>query len=255
MGQTVRIDGIPMKAILTAVLMSASLTSVCGHTLHVNAMESFPDVFTKEANDILSKGFCDEVKETGNKLLTPRDYFKENFDDVMYKLVGLEMDYYDSVRYRMREEMIAETTDVIMNRCRNILPYGSIIGNWQCAQSDGDGTSVSGTISYGTDGKFVQQGIATSANPEDGIVASIGFKIDGEYVIKLGRYEYYQGLTMRNGELRDISPEPSDFSRKVLSSMEGTLNEDMIDQLDQDSFTLFQANRYEQGDAKCVREE
>ena len=117
MGQTGRIDGIPMKAILTAVLMSASLASVCGHTLHVNAMESIPDVFTKEANDILSKGFCDEVKETGNKLLTPRDYFKENFDDVMYKLVGLEMDYYDSVRYRMREEMIAETTDVIMNRC------------------------------------------------------------------------------------------------------------------------------------------
>tara|TARA_A100001234_G_scaffold118919_1_gene104350 strand:- start:485 stop:1237 length:753 start_codon:yes stop_codon:yes gene_type:complete len=242
-----------MKKILTAVLMSASLASVCGHTLYVNAMESIPDVFTREANDILSKGFCDEVKETGNKLLTPRNYFHDNFNDVMYKLVGLEMNYYDSVRYRMREEMIAETTDVIMNRCRNILPYGSIIGNWKCAQDNGNGASIGGTISYGTDGKFLQQGTATFTNSEDGMVASIGFKIDGEYVIKLGRYEYYQGLIMRNGELRDISPEPSDFSRKVLSSLEGTLNEDMIDQLDKDSFTLFQANRYEQRDVKCDR--
>ena len=117
------------------------------------------------------------------------------------------------------------------------------------------GQALVGTISYSADGKFAQQGITTFANPEDGMVASIGFKIDGEYVIKLGRYEYYQGLTMRNGEFRDMSPEPSDFSGKALSSLEDTLNEDMIDQLDQDSFTLFQANRYEQGDAKCVREE
>ena len=177
----------------------------------------------------------------------------ESFDDVMYKLVGLEMDYYDSVPYEMWDEMVTETTDVIMSRCRNILPYGSIIGNWKCAQDNGDGTSVSGTILYGADGKFVQQGIYAGPNPEDGMVASIGFKIDGEYVIKLGRYEYYQGITMRNGELRDISPEPSDFSRKVLSSLEDALNEDMIDQLDEDSFTLFQANRYEQRDVKCDR--
>ena len=242
-----------MKKILTAVLMSASLASVCGHTLYVNAMESIPDVFTREANNILSKGFCDEVKETGNKLLLPKDYTYENFNDVMHKLVGMEMDYLDSVPYEMWEEMVAETTEEIMNRCRNILPYGSIIGNWKCAQDYGNGASVSGTISYSADGKFVQQGITAFANPEDGMAVSIGFKIDGEYVIKLGRYEYYQGLTMRNGEFRDMSPEPSDFSGKVLSRMEDTLNEDMIDQLDKDSFTLFQANRYEQGDAKCVR--
>ena len=116
-----------MKKILTAVLMSASLASVCGHTLYVNAMESIPDVFTREANDILSKGFCDEVKETGNKLLLPKDYTYENFNDVMHKLVGMEIDYLDSVPYDMWEEMVAETTEEIMNRCRNILPYGSII--------------------------------------------------------------------------------------------------------------------------------
>ena len=116
-----------MKKILTAVLMSASLTSVCGQALPVNAMDSMPDAFAEEANRILSKGFCDEVKETGNKLLIPKDYMYENFNDVMYKLVGMEMDYLESVPRKMWDEMVAETADVIMNRCKNILPYGSII--------------------------------------------------------------------------------------------------------------------------------
>ena len=117
-----------MKAILTAVLMSASLTCVCGQALPVKAMESMPDAFTEEANRILSKGFCDEVKDTGNKLLIPKDYMYENFNDVMYKLVGMEMDYLESVPSEMWDEMVAETTDVIVNRCRNILPFGSIMG-------------------------------------------------------------------------------------------------------------------------------
>ena len=243
-----------MKAILTAVLMSASLASVCGHKLHVNAMESIPDVFTKEANDILSKGFCDEVKETGNKLLTPRDYFKENFEEVMYELVGMDIwDYIGPVPREMWNEMIAETTDEMISRCRNILPYQSIIGKWKCAYDFENGASASYSSLYHADGKIVQQGIMTAANPEDGMVASISFKIDGEYIIKLEMYDYYSGVTIRNGELRDISPEQSDFSREMFSSLEGSLNEDMIDLLDQDRFTLFQANRFEQGDYKCDR--
>ena len=63
-----------MKAILAAVLMSASLASVCRQALPVKAMESMPEAFTEEANRILSKGFCDEVKETGCMLLVPKDY-------------------------------------------------------------------------------------------------------------------------------------------------------------------------------------
>ena len=69
-------------------------------------MDSMSDAFAEEANRILSKGFCDEVNETGNKLLIPEDYMYESFDDVMYKLVGLEMDYYDSVPYEMWDEMV-----------------------------------------------------------------------------------------------------------------------------------------------------
>ena len=53
----------------------------------------------------------------------------ENFNSVMYKLVGMEMDYLDSVPYEMWDEMVAETTDEIMNRCRNVLPFGLIIGS------------------------------------------------------------------------------------------------------------------------------
>ena len=92
-------------------------------------MESMPEVFTEEANRILSQRFCDEVKETGNKLLIPKDYMDENFNSVMHRLVGMDIDYFDSVPYEMWAEMVAETTDEIMNRCRDILPYGSIIGN------------------------------------------------------------------------------------------------------------------------------
>ena len=242
-----------MKAILTAVLMSASLASVCGQALPVNAMESMPDAFTKEANRILSKGFCDEVKETGNKLLIPKDYMDENFNSVMYKLVGVEMDYWDSVPYEMWDEMVAETTEEIMNRCRNILPYGSIIGNWKCAQDYGNGASISGTISYSTDGKFVGQGIATYTNPEDGMAANIAFKTDGEYVIGHG-IDYYSGMTMRNIEMLDISRDPSNFSKTILSGMEDSVNAS-LGELQPEMFTLFLANRYEQGDAKCVREE
>ena len=191
-GQTGRIDGIPMKAILTAVLMSASLTSVCGHTLHVNAMESMPDAFTKEANRILSKGFCDEVKETGNSLLIPKGYMYENFNDVMYQLVGMELDYIESVPYEMWDEMVAETTDEIMNRCRNVLPFGLIIGKWKCAIDYGNGVSASGSALYNADGKIVQQGIIAQANPEDGMVARTSFKFEGDYAIRLE--EFYISL-------------------------------------------------------------
>ena len=242
-----------MKKILTAVLMSASLASVCGQALPVNAMESIPDAFTKEANRILSKGFCDEVKETGNKLLIPKDYMDENFNSVMYKLVGMEMDYWDSVPYEMWDEMVAETTEEIMNRCRNILPYGSIIGNWKCAQDYGNGVSISGTISYSTDGKILQQGIYTGPNPEDGMVARIGFKMKGDYVIGHG-IDYYSGITMRNIKMRDISRDPSNFSKTILSRMEDSVNAS-LGELHSKMFTLFLANRYEQGDTKCVREE
>ena len=64
----------------------------------------------------------------GNKLLVPKGYMYENLNDVMYKLVGMEMDYLESVPSEMWDEMVAETTDVIVNRCRNILPFGSIMG-------------------------------------------------------------------------------------------------------------------------------
>ena len=243
-----------MKKILTAVLMSASLTSVCGQALPVNAMESMPDAFTEEANRILSKGFCDEVKETGNKLLIPKDYMDENFNSVMYKLVGMEMDYLESVPRKMWDEMVAETTDVIMNRCKNILPYGSIIGKWKCTHDYENGAILSATNLFTSDGKTVQQGIMTVTNPEDGMVASISLKIDGEYVIA-HEIDYYSGVTVRNGALRDISREPSDFSKSTLSRMQDYLNANMIDQLNPETFTLFQANRYEQGGSKCVREE
>ena len=96
-----------MNEILTTVLMSASLTCVSGQALPVKAMESMPEAFTDEANRILSKGFCDEVKETGNKLLVPKDYMYENFNDVMYKLVGIEVDYIEAVPYEMWGEMVA----------------------------------------------------------------------------------------------------------------------------------------------------
>ena len=51
---------------------------------------------------------------------------------------------------------------------------------------------------FRTDGKTVQQGIITATNPEDGIVASISFKIDGEYVIKHEVFDYYSDVTIRN---------------------------------------------------------
>ena len=210
--------------------MSASLSCTWGPLLPVKAMESMPDVFTEEANRILSKGFCDEVKETGNKLLIPKNYMDEYFNTVMYKLVGVETDYFDSVPYDMWKEMVAETTEEIMNRCRNILPYGSIIGNWKYTQDHGNGAILSATNLFRTDGKTVRQGIMTVTNPEDGMVASISFKIDGEYVIA-HEIDYYSGVTIRNGELRDISREPSDFSKSFLSQLEDSLNGNMIDQL------------------------
>ena len=240
-----------MKAILTAVLMSASLTSVCGQALPVKAMESMPDVFTKEANDILSKGFCDEVKETGNKLLIPKDYMYENFNDVMYKLVGMEMDYLESVPRKMWDEMVAETTAVIINRCKDILPYGSIIGKWECAQDDSNGASTSMSLSYSTDGKIVQQGIITQANPEDGMVAKTSFKFEGDYAIRLGEF-YFIGLTLRDVEMRDISREPNHFSKEILSSLEDYYN-GYMGETEKDMFTLFQADRFEQGSFKCDR--
>ena len=241
-----------MKAILTAVLMSASLASVCAQALPVNAMESMPDAFTKEANRILSKGFCDEVKETGNKLLIPKDYMDENFNSVMHRLVGMDIDYFDSVPYEMWAEMVAETTDEIMNRCRDILPYGSIIGNWKCVQDYGNGVGDGGTISYSTDGIFVQHGKYAVPNPEDETVARISFKINGDYVIKHG-IDYYIGMTMRSAEMHDISRDPSNFSKTILSRMEDSFNAS-LGELQPQKFTLFLANRYEQGDAKCVRE-
>ena len=244
-----------MKAILTAVLMSASLTSVCGQALPVKAMESMPDAFTEEANRILSKGFCDEVKETGNKLLIPNDYMYENFNDVMYKLVGMEMDYLESVPRKMWDEMVAETTDVIMNRCKNILPYGSIIGKWECAQDDSDGASMSSSRSYSTDGKIVQEGIIAGTNPEDGMMAKLSYRFEGDYEVRLGDY-YYVRLFMRNAEMRDVSQDPSDFSKAGLSELEDYVNASLLDQsYDDDPYTLFLANRYEQGDFKCVKEE
>ena len=105
-----------------------------------------PDAFTNETNRILSKGFCDEVKETGNKLLFPKDYMYENFNDVMYKLVGMEMDHLESVPSEMRDEMAAETTDMIVKRCRNILPFGSIIAELKCSSDYENGSRVNDTF-------------------------------------------------------------------------------------------------------------
>ena len=245
-----------MKAILTAILMSASLTSVCCQALPVNAMESRPDAFTEEANRILSKGFCDEVKETGNKLLIPKDYMYENFNDVMYKLVGMEMDYLESVPRKMWDEMVAETTAVIINRCKDILPYGSIIGKWECAQDDSNGASTSMSLSYSTDGKIVQEGIFAGPNPENGMMAKVSYRFEGDYeVVRPGDF-YFNRLFMRNAEMRDISQDPSDFSKTGLSELEDYVNANLIDQsYDDNPYTLFLANRYEQGDLKCVKEE
>ena len=243
-----------MKKILTAVLMSASLTSVCGQALPVNAMDSMPDAFVEEANRILSKGFCDEVKETGDKLLIPGDYMYENFDDVMYKLVGLEMDYLDSVPYEMWDEMVAETTEEIMNRCRNILPYGSIVGKWKCSIEYGDEAEADGTFSYGADGQIASQMVFTIINPEDGRRAVISTKVEGDYEVGLGEY-YYTRTTLQRAEGYDLSRNQSDFSKEMLSKFNDTANSRLIGQLQEDSFTLFLANRFEQEELKCVREE
>ncbi len=241
-----------MKKFLTAVLMSVSLSCTWRPLQPVKAMESMPEVFTEEANRILSNGFCDEVKETGNKLLIPKDYMDEKFNSVMYKLVGMEMDYFESVPYEIWDEMVADTTDEIMNRCRNILPYGSIIGNWNCSQDYGNGAKISGTISYSADGIFVQHGIYAGPNPEDDTVARISFKINGDYVIKHG-LNYYIGMTMRNIKMHDISRNSSNFSKTILSRMEDSLNASQ-GELQPGKFTLFLANRYEQGDVICVSE-
>ena len=73
-----------------------------------------------------------------------------------------------------------------MHRCRNFLPFGSIVGKWECAQDYGNGTGFSSAVAYRTDGEMVQQGIITATNPEDGMVARTSFKIEGDYVIQLG---------------------------------------------------------------------
>ena len=178
-----------MKEIFTAVLISASLTCLCGQALPVKAMQSMPDAFTNETNRILSKGFCDEVKETGNKLLVPKDYMYENFNDVMYKLVGMEMDYLESVPRKMWDEMVAETTAVIINRCKDILPYGSIIGKWECDDPNGASTSMS--LSYSTDGKIVQEGIFAGPNPENGMMAKVSYRFEGDYeVVRPGDFYF-----------------------------------------------------------------
>ena len=121
-----------MNEILTAVLMSASLTCVWRKVLPITAMESMPGIFVEGASRILSKEFCNEVKENGSKLLIPKDCMYENFNDVMYKLVGMEMGYLESVPSEMWDAMVAETTDLIVNRCRNILQFVLIIGQWEC---------------------------------------------------------------------------------------------------------------------------
>ena len=117
------------------------------------------DAFTEEANRILSKGFCDEVKETGNKLLIPKDYMDANFNDVMYKLVGMEMDYLEPVPREMWDEMVAETTDKIINRCKNILPFGSIIGKWECTVSVNDLVTSKDKFVFMGDASFQANGI------------------------------------------------------------------------------------------------
>ena len=85
--ETGRIDGKPMKAILTRRFndqrrLQYGWTGVACQRHGVNA-----NCLQRRKNSILSKGFCDEVKETGNKLLIPKDYMYENFNSVMHKLV------------------------------------------------------------------------------------------------------------------------------------------------------------------------
>ena len=75
----------------------------------------------------------------------------------------------------------------------------------------------------------------------------------GDYVIGHG-IDYYSDITMRNIEMRDISRDPSNFSKTILSRMEDSVNAS-LGELHSKMFTLFLANRYEQGDTKCVREE
>ena len=54
------------------------------------------------------KGFAMRSRRP-EKLLIPKDYMHENFNDVMYKLVGMEMDYLDSVPRKMWDEMVASS--------------------------------------------------------------------------------------------------------------------------------------------------
>ena len=242
-----------MKAILTAVLTSASLASVCGQELPVNAMESMPDAFTKEANRILSKGFCDEVKETGNKLLIPKDYMDENFNSVMYKLVGVEMDYWDSVPYEMWDEMVAETTEEIMNRCRNILPFGSIIGKWECTASVNDLMTSKAKFAFMDDVSFQEDGIGEIVIKGSSI--RFGSQSRGDYIIKLtNTYDMY--FTRRRAAFTDLSLNPSGRSERLVSSMQEFANKNLIDQATQGSFILFDNIKFEFLDGtQCVREE
>ena len=205
-----------MKKFLTAVLMSVSLSCTWTPLQPVKAMESMLEVFTEEANRILSNGFCDEVKETGNKLLIPKDYMDEKFNSVMYKLVGMEMDYFESVPYEIWDEMVADTTDEIMNRCRNILPYGSIVGKWKCSIEYGDEAEADGTFSYGADGQIASQMVFTIINPEDGRRAVISTKVEGDYEVGLGEY-YYTRTTLQSCLLY-TSPSPRDKRQSRMPS-------------------------------------
>ena len=88
----------------------------------VKAIDSLPDIFADEANKRLSIGFCDEVQETDNKFLLPKEYMHDNFNEVMYELMGMEMDYLQAIPNEMWDEMIAETTDAIKIQCKYTLP-------------------------------------------------------------------------------------------------------------------------------------
>ena len=95
--------------------------------------------------------------------------------------------------------------------------------------------------------------VFTIINPEGGKRAVISTKLEGDYEVGLGEY-YYTRTTLQKAEGYDLSRNQSDFSKEMLSKFNDTANS-MIGQLQVVSFTLFLANRFEQEELKCVREE
>ena len=142
-----------------------------------------------------------------------KDYMDENFNSVMYKLVGVEMDYWDSVPYEMWDEMVAETTEEIMIAVEIFFHSVQLLGSGSVQLLSMISTSKA-KFAFMGDASFQEDGIGEIVIKGSSI--RFGSQSRGDYIIKLtNTYDMY---FTRGAAFTDLSLNPSGRSERLVST-------------------------------------